>query len=501
VLTDPNTSSPPAPPSAADPPPWPLIGAVVLLAAVRLWAGAAAGLESDEPYYWLWSRHFAAGYYDHPPMVAYWIGASTALLGDSVFAIRLPAILASFAVSGLLYALAMALVADRRVALVAVLWFNAMPMTALVSTTMWPDAPASVFWLVCCLALARLWRSGNPMWWYAFGVSAGLLLLSKYTGFFLLAGCALWIVAARDMRHWLRRPESYAAAGLALAVFVPNVVWNLQHDGGAFAHQFGRLGRESPTNLLFVADYVGTQAGLVSPLIFAFAVAGLGVALVRGWRRQQSGWLLLAFSSLPLLLFMFYHAITHHIEGNWPSAVWPAAILATVAGFGARSLASGLIGRAYRLAPWVGIAIALLFHAQMTAFALPLPVKSDPFARRAGWPEFARDIGALATREQAAFVMTVSWPLAAQLGYFLREPVVFQANERQRYAFQPPFDPAPLARGGLLLADEGPAATDLAGSYFTTVELLGRVERRRGTDTSQVVRVFRVSGYRGGMPL
>ena len=37
---------------------------------------------SDETYYWTWSKKLALSYFDHPPMVAYLIKATT-LFGDS----------------------------------------------------------------------------------------------------------------------------------------------------------------------------------------------------------------------------------------------------------------------------------------------------------------------------------------------------------------------------------------------------------------------------------
>ena len=34
-------------------------------------------LSPDEAYYWVWSHALAAGYLDHPPMVALWVRAGT----------------------------------------------------------------------------------------------------------------------------------------------------------------------------------------------------------------------------------------------------------------------------------------------------------------------------------------------------------------------------------------------------------------------------------------
>ena len=41
----------------------------------------AVPLVPDETYYWEWSRHLAAGYFDHPPAIAWLVRAGTALVG------------------------------------------------------------------------------------------------------------------------------------------------------------------------------------------------------------------------------------------------------------------------------------------------------------------------------------------------------------------------------------------------------------------------------------
>jgi 4-amino-4-deoxy-L-arabinose transferase-like glycosyltransferase len=50
----------------------------------------ATDLFFDEAQYWNWSQEPAFGYYSKPPLIAWLIGASTALCGASEFCIRLP---------------------------------------------------------------------------------------------------------------------------------------------------------------------------------------------------------------------------------------------------------------------------------------------------------------------------------------------------------------------------------------------------------------------------
>src|SRR5204863_8060187 len=53
---------------------------LILIAAIgiiRLILAFTVQLGNDESYYWLYSQHLKSNYFDHPPMVALWIRATT----------------------------------------------------------------------------------------------------------------------------------------------------------------------------------------------------------------------------------------------------------------------------------------------------------------------------------------------------------------------------------------------------------------------------------------
>src|SRR5713226_2578173 len=79
--------------------------AVTILALVALRLGAAAWtpLTFDEAYYWMWSKHLAFGYYDHPPGVAAVIRLGTTIGGDTNFGVRLVSILLALPMSWAVY--------------------------------------------------------------------------------------------------------------------------------------------------------------------------------------------------------------------------------------------------------------------------------------------------------------------------------------------------------------------------------------------------------------
>ncbi len=61
--------------------------------ALRLWISAVFPVTGDEAFFYWWGVYKDWGYYDHPPMVGWLIGLMRALLGDTLWAIRLPVVL------------------------------------------------------------------------------------------------------------------------------------------------------------------------------------------------------------------------------------------------------------------------------------------------------------------------------------------------------------------------------------------------------------------------
>src|SRR3982074_342561 len=89
---------------------------ILALVALRLIAAAWTPLTFDEAYYWMWSKHLAGGYYDHPPAVAVGIRLGTMIAGDTEFGVRLVSILLALPMSWAVYRSASILFGGMRVA-------------------------------------------------------------------------------------------------------------------------------------------------------------------------------------------------------------------------------------------------------------------------------------------------------------------------------------------------------------------------------------------------
>src|SRR3954470_4190550 len=117
---------------------------ILALVLLRLLAAAWTPLTFDEAYYWMWSKHLAGGYYDHPPMVALVIRLGTLIAGDTELGVRLVSILLALPMSWAIYEATWVLFGGRRVAATAAIFLNVTLMAAVGTMIVTPDAPLLV---------------------------------------------------------------------------------------------------------------------------------------------------------------------------------------------------------------------------------------------------------------------------------------------------------------------------------------------------------------------
>jgi 4-amino-4-deoxy-L-arabinose transferase-like glycosyltransferase len=457
------------------------------LTAARLLAAALVPLTEDEAYYRLWAQHLQAGYFDHPPMIAWWIRLGELIAGDTTLGVRLIPGLATGLTTWLVGDLGRRLGLSEAASLRAALWYNATFTVALGGMLATPDTPACLFWTLSVWCLARAWTSHEGVWWLAAGVSAGLSCLSKYSGLFLAPGVILWLLAAPGGLAELRRPWPWLAALCALAVFAPNIAWNAAHGWMTFGKQFGRVAGAG-LHLDLLPEFLLTQFLLLNPLIAVQAARGAAGA----WRGRRSperpGPLMPLLIAAPFILYLCVHSLHDRVQGHWPVPVFSALVLCAAAA----AETSRLWLR--RATPILGLGLSALLLGYLAA---PLPGlgPSDPALYLRGWPAFAGEVEALRRAQGATWIGSVSYGVAAQLAAPNRiaAPIV-QIVERERYfGWQREVD---LSGPGLVLDLDRRLDADQLGRCFHSVQRLGILQR--GASPSHWTRyaVYKVSDAR-----
>lgn len=460
------------------------------LTALRLVAAGAIHLTEDEAYYRLWAQHLQLGYYDHPPMIAWWIRAGTLIAGDTPLGVRLLPSLATGLTTWLTADLARRLGCGERTALRAAVWYNATFTIGLGGFLAIPDSPACLFWALTVWCLAAGGRGTRAGWWLAAGVAAGLGCLSKYSAIFLAPGVLAWLVLSPERRAELRKPWPWAAAAIAVAIFAPNVAWNAENGWLTFHRQFGRVA-PAGLHLDHVPEFLLTQFALLNPLIAVFAIRGLPQA----WRsRGQPGapqvFMPLAIGA-PFAAYLLLHSLHDRVQGHWPVPLFGAVVICAAAAADRDWQTRGATAlRRATAALGFGLSALALAHAALPRSGY-LGV-GDPAVALRGWPKFAADVEALRQRQGAAWVGVESYGLYSQLAAEnrIRAPL-FEVIERARY----PWDTtAPdLTRPGLVLDLQRRMQRDELARCFAVVEPAGALDRGPGKGPAILYTAYRVA--------
>src|SRR5215470_2357842 len=476
---------------------------VAALVALRLVAAAFTPLTFDEAYHWMWSRHLAGGYYDHPPMVAFVICAGTMIAGDTELGVRLVSILLALPMSYAVWRAAEILFGGMRVAATAALLLNVTLMAAVGTLIVTPDAPLLVASSFVLFFLAKVLETGRGVWWLAVGAAAGCALLSKYTAMFFGPAIVIWLIAVPKLRHWLLSPWLYLGGLVALLLFAPVILWNADHQWVSFIKQLGRA-RIEDFRPAFIAELVPTQVGFATPLVFILGAMGLHAM---AWR--NSG----AFAARALVTSMFWtivayfvwHSLHARVEANWFAPVYPAfAVAAAVAANLTpwEGWRKQLADFCRRWAAPTGIVLFALLIVQANTGMLT-GYRRDATVRSVGvgWHEIAREIEATRARVGAACVLAPDYGTTSWLAFYLpKGTCVAQQAQRIRWLNMGEPDAARL-RGKLLYVDDsGPDGRPFLKDFFGRIERVGEVTRKRGPLVVETYFLLLVQEPKGGDP-
>jgi hypothetical protein len=457
--------------------------AVLALVVVRLVAAAYTPLSFDEAYYWMWSKHLAGGYYDHPPMVALVIRLGTMIAGDTELGVRLVSVLLALPMSWAIYRAAEILFEGRRMASTAAILLNATMMAAVGTMIVTPDSPllvASSFVLFC---LAKVLQTGRGVWWLAVGVAVGAALLSKYTALFFGPAILIWLSVTPNLRHWLISPWPILGGLVSLLMFAPVILWNADHQWVSFIKQLGRAHIEH-FNPAFIGELIPTQIAFATPLVFILAAMGL---YALAWREggALASRALINTTFWTITLYFVGHSLHSRVEANWFAPVYPVAVVAAAVAADGRQLNP----RRQRLvdfcARWAGptglvMFVALVLQANtglLSGYRRDATVRSIGV----GWPQLAGEIEAVRLRVGAGCVLAPDYGTTSWLAFYLpKGTCVAQHNQRIRWVNMPEPDPAQLA-GKLLFVDEvKPGTVALLARNFARAEKAAEFTRSRG---------------------
>lgn len=358
---------------------WLPIGSAVGAVVVALLATASRyGYHRDELYFLMLKP--AWGYVDQPPLTPLLAKGAAALFGNTVWGVRIPAVLA-VAIATVITALITRELGGGRLAQGLSAWtytFGGVPLvmghvmsTATVDFALW----AAVLYVVM-RALLR----AEPRWWLLAGALVGVSTYNKLLITMLLIGLAvgLLIVGPRSV---LRSRWLWAGVGLAVLIGLPNFIYQATHD----FPQLTMAGALSDNNAGEVrATLLPYQFLLVAPTLAAVWIAGL-VALLRRpqWRPVRA--IAVAYLTALVLTFVgggqIYYAFGLQavlLAAGWvPTVDWMRTTVRT-----------GLVYAAVVLGAVVTVLLALPVLPVRTFGQTPIPEINQAAQDSVGWPEY-----------------------------------------------------------------------------------------------------------------
>lgn len=196
-------------------------------------------LVQDEAYYAAWHSFLDWGYLDHPPGVAVLaaLGQSFSKFfgGNCRILVRLGTLLIALLqwreFKKLLQAIGYS---DSRSLTLGFLLMQGNLAAMISGFVTTPDNVLVLCW-TAALRQAYLALNGNRNRWVYCGVAIGVGLLSKYTMILMGPICLIGLIT-KDFQG-LKTRWPYCGALMAMAIFLPNVLWNSQNNWATFEFQ------------------------------------------------------------------------------------------------------------------------------------------------------------------------------------------------------------------------------------------------------------------------
>ncbi len=380
---------------------WPgILGVAGVKLLLHLFVNTIYGFHRDELLYLALGRHPDWGYWSNPPLIG-WLGWIIEHTGDGpLWAVRLLPTLASCMLVGLAGVMARELGGKRYAQFLAAAAVAVAPAYLRTGMLYQPVVFDVLGWAALCYLLLRYLNTENRRYLWYFGLVFGLAFLNKYmVGFLLLALVpALLLTPARNV---LWKKDTLIAAGLALLVISPNLLWQYVHHFPVVNHM-----QALRANQLVHVEPGSFLKDQVLMLFTASLVWVPGLWALASLRRGAYRPLLLLFIGVIVLLLAF-QGKAYYTLGIYPVALAGGGV------FWEKNMRNRTMRAALPLAmlalllPLLPLAIPLYPPAKMAAYCqwvgqnlgltdvnrwedgrtYPLP---QDYADMLGWPELGR---------------------------------------------------------------------------------------------------------------
>jgi len=349
------------------------------------------GFHRDELQFLSDARHLDWGYVSYPPLTPFIERVALSLFGLSMVGLRLFSVIAQVLVIVVSALMARDLGGGRLAQFTTALVVALSPLPIFEATEFQYTSYAFLWWVLAVWFTIRLLKTDNPRWWLAIGAALGLGLMTKYAIVFYIAGI-LAGMAFTPARRYFTSKWFWAGVGLALLIFLPNIIWLVRHDFISYKflqHIHVRDVGEGRADGFLLNQF------LVCANVFAVPVWLMGLyAFLRNRRYRMVAWMYL----VPLLVFWIDKGRFYYVAEAYPMLLamgsvacerwltriprWPRLTVEAV------FFAGVLFAGGYFFAGWVPLAS----DGPLRDFALK---HSEDLREEIGWDELVKNIAAV----------------------------------------------------------------------------------------------------------
>jgi 4-amino-4-deoxy-L-arabinose transferase-like glycosyltransferase len=476
-----------------------LLCAVVVFLAMRLAFSFGAFPIGDEAYYWMWGRHPALSYYDHPPLQGWLQGISYAIFGRSLFALRWMTVVC-LVVNLWIFHLVAKRVAGamwRPFFLTSATIYLASPLFGFFTAAALHDyllvtlVLASGYCFICFFTDVEQKGKGRSRDLFLAALLLGLATLTKYNGAFLGLAAAGTVLVRPKLRALLLDWRLYAAALLAVAIQTPVILWNAEQGFASFAFQMGsRHGGIGFTglNIAGLKAFAGEALLMVSPFLVPIVIL-----FFWAWQRSQFE---RVGKTLAIWTFWLSTLTCLYISNfSWVIWWWNIIALVLVFPFSARY--------AHPVLLWLHVAWGAIVTGVLVFSFTVVPVQAllgqmpgMETERGFGWEQLTAAVLAAKAEHGADFLATNRCETASILAFALDDPSVVSITPK-REGYDDWVDWAALAGEDAIVLVETRTDTETFKKSFTSVEELGEIATTR---LGYRINLFRLYVARGFLP-
>ena len=351
------------------------------------------GFHRDELDFIMNARQLDWGYVSYPPITPLLARIGLELFGESLRGLRVLPAIAQGIVMILAGLMARDLSGKRNAQILAAFAvFNA-PLSLFGGTVIMYFAFDYLWWVLVAFFLVRLLATDDPPYWLGIGAGIGLGMMTKYTMMFWVAGLVVAVLVT-SARKYLKSKWLYLGAALALLIFLPNLIWQYQHNFIAFDDlsaihardvEWGRADEFLPEQI-----YLTTN-----PLSLPLWVVGLSLCLFSASMKhfRALGWMFI----VTFALFLFskgrgYYTGPSYVMLLAAGGVWFESWFERL-GDKKRQVGYGLLWTTQVLGSLIGVILMKpIAPINTPLWGFSIGVTDDLFTEMVGWQDMAKQV-------------------------------------------------------------------------------------------------------------